>query len=75
MSNLITPVTLFDTSFSGVLASTAVGKGIISTETWQQTIYPNDAVVTRIYYDTVEVYDNRAMITKHNVPNQIDVMI
>lgn len=75
MSNSITPVTLYDTSFSSVLASTAVGKGVISTETWQQTTYPNNAVVTRIHYDTVEVYDNRAVLTKHNQPNQIDMMV
>jgi hypothetical protein len=75
MSNSIIPVTLFDTSFSGVLASTAVGKGLISTENRQQTTYPNDSVVTRVHYDTIEVYDNRAVVTKHNQSNQIDMMV
>jgi hypothetical protein len=52
-----------------------VGKGAIHKESWQQTTYPNGSVVTRIYHNIIEVYDNRATVTKHNQPNQIDMMV
>ncbi len=73
--NTITPVTLYATSFTGVLPTAAVGKGAIHKEVWQQTTYPNGSVVTRIHHNTIEIYDNRAVLTKHNQPNQIDLMI
>lgn len=72
MSN---PVTLYDTNFTGILSTGAVGKGTIRKEIWQQTTYPNGSVVTKIYHSTIEVYDNRAFVTKHNQPNQIDIMV
>ncbi len=74
MTDSIIPVTQFATSFTGVLASAAVGKGVVKQENWQQTTYPNGATVTRIYHNSIEVYDNRAVVTKHNQPNQIDML-
>jgi hypothetical protein len=75
MTDAIRPVTLVDTSFSGVLPSGTVGRGTIKKEIWQQTTYPNGATVTNIHYNTIEVYDNRGVVTKHNQPNQIDRMV
>jgi hypothetical protein len=75
MSDAIVPVTLYSTSFTGVLPTGSVGKGAIHKEARQQTTYPNGSVVTRIYHNTIEVYDNRAVVTKHNQPNQIDMMV
>lgn len=75
MSDAINPVTLFNTSFSGVLATATVGRGQVKQEIWSQTTYPNGATVTRINHYTVEVYDNRGSVTSHNQPNQIDTMI
>lgn len=75
MSDAIVPVTLYSTSFTGVLPTGSVGKGAIHKEAWQQTTYPNGSVVTRIYHNIIEVYDNRAVVTKHNQPNQIDMMV
>ena len=74
MSDSTVPVTLFKTTFSGVLASSAVGKGRINAETWSQTIYPNGSTVTRVYHNPIEVYDHRAVVTRHNVPPNLDVM-
>jgi hypothetical protein len=71
----VAPVTLYSTSFTGVLPTGAVGKGAIHKEAWQQTTYPNGSVVTRIYHNIIEVYDNRAVVTKHNQPSQIDMMV
>ena len=73
--NSISPVTFYSTSFTGVLPTAAVGKGAIHKEVWQQTTYPNGSVVTRIYHNTIEIYDNRAVVTKHNQSNQIDMMV
>ena len=75
MSDSIVPVTLHKTSFSGVLASPAVGKGRVESEIWSQTTYPNGSTVTRIYHQSIEVYDNRAVITQHNVRPNLDVMV
>jgi len=75
MTDSIRPVTLFDTSFTGVMPTGNVGKGIVKKEIWQQTIYPNGAVVTNVYYNIIEVYDNRAVVTNHNQRSQIDIMI
>lgn len=75
MSDLIVPVTLHKTTFSGVLASPAVGKGRVDSETWSQTTYPGGSTVTRIYHQSIEVYDNRAVIAQHNVRHSLDVMI
>ena len=75
MSDSIRPVTLVNTSFTGVLPSGTVGRGFIKQEIWQQTTYPNGAVVTRINHNTIELYDSRAVVNKHNQPNQIDIMV
>ena len=69
------PVTLYKTSSSGILPTGAVGKGRLENEVWSQTTYPNGTVVTRIYYNEIEIYDSNAVITKHNQPNQIDIMV
>jgi hypothetical protein len=75
MSSSIAPITTFDRSFTGVLPSGSVGKGVIHQQTVQVTTYPDGATVTRIYHNSIEVYDNRGVVTKHNVPNQIDMMV
>jgi hypothetical protein len=75
MSDSIAPVTLHNTTFSGVLASPAVGKGRIESEIWSQTTYPDGSTVARIYHQPIEVYDNRAVITQHNVQPNLDVMV
>ena len=74
MSDSIMPVTQFATSFTGVLPIATVGKGVVKQESWQQTTYPNGATVTRIYHNSIEVYDNRAVVTQHNEPNIIDML-
>jgi len=58
-----------------VIPIATVGKGVVQQESWQQTTYPNGATVTRIYHNSIEVYDNRAVVTKHNEPNVIDMLI
>jgi hypothetical protein len=75
MTDSIRPVTLVDTSFTGVLPAGTVGRGVIKKEIWQQTTYPNGSTVTNIYHNTIEIYDSRAVVTKHNQPNQIDLMV
>ena len=75
MSDPIVPVTLHKTTFSGVLASPAVGKGRVDSETWSQTTYPGGSTVTRIYHQSIEVYDNRAVVAQHNVRPSLDVMV
>ena len=75
MSDPIVPVTLHKTTFSGVLASPAVGKGRVDSETWSQTTYPGGSTVTRIYHQSIEVYDNRAVVAQHNVCPSLDVMV
>jgi hypothetical protein len=75
MTDSIRPVTLVNNSFTGVLPASAVGRGVIKQEIWQQTTYPNGSTVTNIYHHTIEVYDSRAVVTKHNQPNQIDMMV
>lgn len=75
MSDSIVPVTLQKTSFSGVLPTNTVGKGVVKLESWQQTTYPNGAAVTRIYHDAIEIYDNQAVVTKYNQPNTVDVLV
>ena len=75
MSDSIAPVTLHKTTFSGVLASPAVGKGRVESETWSQTTYPGGSTVTRRYHQSIEVYDNRAVITQHNVRPSLDVLV
>ena len=75
MNDSIIPVTQFATSFTGVLPIATVGKGVVQQESWQQTTYPNGATVTRIYHNSIEVYDSHAVVIKHNEPNQIDMMI
>jgi hypothetical protein len=34
----------------------------------------NGSVVTRRYHQSIEVYDNRAVITQHNVRPSLDVL-
>lgn len=75
MSDSIVPVTLHKTTFSGVLASPSVGKGRIESEIWSQTTYPDGSTVSRINHQPIEVYDNKAVITQHNVPPNLDVMV
>ena len=75
MTESIRPVTQFANSFTGVLPIATVGKGVVQQESWQQTTYPNGATVTRIYHNSIEVYDNRAVVTRHNEPNIIDILI
>ena len=75
MTDSIMPVTQFATSFTGVLPIATVGKGVVKQESWQQTTYPNGATVTRVYHNSIEVYDNRAVMTRHNEPNIIDMLI
>ena len=74
MTDSIMPVTQFANSFTGVLPIATVGKGVVQQESWQQTTYPNGATVTRIYHNSIEVYDNRAVVTRHNVRPNLDVM-
>ena len=75
MSNSTVPVTQYATSFTGILPTAAVGKSAVQKQIWQQTTYPNGSVVTKIYYDTVEIYNSQAVVTKYNQPNQIDMMV
>ena len=75
MTNAIGPVTTFDRSFTGVLPTGSIDKGVIHQKTVQVTTYPNGATVTRIYHNSIEVYDNRGIVTKHNLPNLIDMMV
>jgi hypothetical protein len=75
MSNSIVPITTFDRSFTGVLPTGNIGKGVIHQKTVQVTVYPDGATVTRIYHNSIEVYDNRGIMTKHNLPNQIDMTV
>jgi hypothetical protein len=74
MTDSIMPVTQFANSFTGVLSIATVGKGVVKQESWQQTTYPNGATVTRVYHNSIEVYDNRAVVTRHNVRPNLDVM-
>jgi hypothetical protein len=74
MTDSIMPVTQFANSFTGVLPIATVGKGVVKQESWQQTTYPNGATVTRVYHNSIEVYDNRAVVTRHNVRPNLDVM-
>ena len=74
MSDSVMPVTQFANSFTGVLPIATVGKGVVKQESWQQTPYPNGATVTRVYHNSIEVYDNRAVVTRHNVRPSVDVM-
>jgi hypothetical protein len=74
MSDSIIPITQFASSFTGVLPIATVGKGVVKQESWQQTTYPNGATVTRVYHNSIEVYDNRAVVTRHNVRPNLDVM-
>jgi len=74
MTDSIMPVTQFANSFTGVLPIATVGKGVVKQESWQQTTYPNGALVTRVYHNSIEVYDNRAVVTRHNVRPNLDVM-
>ena len=74
MTDSIMPVTQFANSFTGVLPIATVGKGVVQKESWQQTTYPNGATVTRVYHNSIEVYDNRAVVTRHNVRPSVDVM-
>jgi len=75
MIDAVVPITLYKTSTSGVLPTAAVGKGVIKQESWQQTTYPNGAVITRLYYDSIEIYNSQGVLNKYNQPNQIDRMI
>lgn len=75
MSESVVPITYQKTSFTGVLSTGIVGRGNIQSEQWSQTTYPNGAVVTRIYHNTIEIYDNSGSLTQHNKPNQIDLMV
>ena len=74
MIDSIMPVTQFANRYTGVLPIATVGKGVVQQESWQQTTYPNGATVTRIYHNSIEVYDNRAVVTRHNVRPNLDVM-
>jgi hypothetical protein len=74
MTDSIMPVTQFANSFTGVLPIATVGKGVVQQESWQQTTYPNGATVTRVYHNSIEVYDNRAVVIRHNVRPNLDVM-
>ena len=75
MTDSIMPVTQFANSYTGVLPIATVGKGVVQKESWQQTTYPNGATVTRVYHNSIEVYDNRAVVTRHNVRPNLDVMV
>jgi hypothetical protein len=75
MSNSIVPVTYQKTSFTGVLPTGTPGMGRIESQQWSQTIYPNGSTVTRIYHNTIEIYDSKGVVNKHNQPNQIDLMV
>ena len=75
MTDSIMPVTQFANRYTGVLPIATVGKGVVQQESWQQTTYPNGATVTRVYHASIEVYDNRAVVTRHNEPNIIDILI
>jgi len=75
MSDSLVPITLYKTSTSGVLPTAAVNRSVIKQENWQQTTYPNGSVITRIYYDSIEIYNSQGVLNKYNQPNQIDRMI
>jgi hypothetical protein len=75
MSDSVVPITLYKTSTSGVLPTAAVDRSVIKQESWQQTTYPNGAIITRLYYDTIEIYNSHGVLNKYNQPNQIDRMI
>jgi hypothetical protein len=75
MIDSIVPITTFDRNFTGVMPTGSIGKGVVHQETVQVTAYPDGATVTRIYHNSIEVYDNRGVVTKHNLPNQIDMMV
>lgn len=68
------PITLDKTFYSGVLASNVIGKGKIKEENVVQTTHPNGLTVTRVHHNEIEVYDNKGIVSKHNVPNLIDKM-
>lgn len=74
MTDSVTPITYDRTFFSGVMSSNAVGKGRVEKEQIIQTIYPNGQTVTRIYQYEVEVYDVRAVVSRHNQPPLLDLM-
>ena len=75
MTDSIMPVTQFANRYTGVLPIATVGKGVVKKESWQQTTYPNGATVTRIYHNSIEVYDNRAVVTRHDVRPNLDMMV
>lgn len=70
----VIPITYDRTKYSGVMASPVVGKGRIQVEHFAQTVYPNGLTVTRIHHNEIEVYDNKAVISRHNQPHQVDQM-
>lgn len=70
----VIPITYDRTKYSGVMASPVVGKGRIQVENFTQTVYPNGLTVTRIHHNEIEVYDNKAVISRHNLPQQLDQM-
>ena len=75
MIDSIVPVTYQKTSFTGVLPTGVAGMGRIESQQWSQTVYPNGSTVTRIYHNTIEIYDSKGVVNKHNQPNQIDLMV
>ena len=75
MTDSIMPVTQFANRYTGVLPIATVGKGVVQQESWQQTTYPNGATVTRVYHNSIEVYDNRAVVTRHDVRPNLDMMV
>lgn len=74
MSDSIIPITLHKTSVTGVLATGIPNMGKVQSEMWSLTTYPQGNSVTKVVYNTVSVYDNRAALTEYNRPNQLDVM-
>ncbi len=74
MTDPVSPITYDRTFYSAVMTSNVEGKGRVEKEQVIQTIYPNGQTVTRIYQYEVEVYDVRAVVSRHNQPQLLDLM-
>ncbi len=74
MSDTIVPVTFDRMSYSGVLASPVMGKGRVEVEQVIKTVHPDGAMVMRVYHNEIEVYDSKAVVSRHNQPHLVDLL-
>ncbi len=74
MSNPVIPITTDKVTYSGVLASPAMGKGRVEVEQAIKTVYPDGAMVMRVYHNEIEVYDSKAVVSRHNQPHLLDIL-